>query len=44
MATVKMPHYWWLPNTNPGIGVSNYPVIAVDDSNRPYCGNLYVAI
>jgi hypothetical protein len=44
IATVGMPHYWWLPNTNPGIGVDNYPVIAVDDSDGPYSGNLYVAM
>jgi hypothetical protein len=42
MTTVKMPHYWWLPNTHPGIGVSNFPVIAVDNSNGPHSGNLYV--
>jgi hypothetical protein len=31
-----------LPNTN--IGITNYPVIAVDNSNGPYAGNLYVVM
>jgi hypothetical protein len=44
MATVKMPHYWWLPNTNPNVGVCNYPVIGVDNSSGPHAGNLYVAM
>jgi len=44
MATVKMPHYWWLPNTQPGIGVDNYPVIVADNSSGQYAGNLYVAM
>ena len=43
MATVKMPHYWLLPNTNQ-VRVYNYPVIAVDNSNGPYAGNLYLAM
>jgi hypothetical protein len=44
VATVAMPHYWQLPNTNPGIDVDNYPVIAADTSDGPYAGNLYVAM
>jgi hypothetical protein len=43
MATVKMPHFWQLPNTK-GERVFNYPVIAVDNSDGPYAGNLYVAM
>jgi len=38
-----MPHYWLLPNTNQ-VRVYNYPVIAVDNSNGPYAGNLYLAM
>ena len=44
MATVKMPHDWLLPNTMNGERVYNYPVIAVDNSNGPHSGNLYVAM
>ena len=44
MATVNMPHYWWLPNSSPGVGVDNYPVIAVDNSSGANSGNLYVAM
>jgi hypothetical protein len=40
MATVKMPHYWLLPITYER--VYNYPAIAVDNSDGPYSGNLYV--
>jgi hypothetical protein len=43
MATVKMPHYWELPNTNQE-RVYNYPVIGVDNSNGPHAGNLYVVM
>jgi hypothetical protein len=39
-----MPHYWWLPNANPGVRVYNYPVIGVDNSNGEHAGNLYVAM
>ncbi|HXM61594.1 MAG TPA: sialidase family protein [Terriglobales bacterium] len=42
VATVKMPQYWLLPITYER--VYNYPAIAVDDSNGPYSGNLYVAM
>jgi hypothetical protein len=44
IATVGMPYYWQLPNTNPGIRVYNYPVIAADNSDGPHSGNLYVAM
>jgi Neuraminidase (sialidase) len=44
MATVNMPHYWWLPNTSPNLRVYNYPVIGVDKSDGKYSGNLYVAM
>jgi hypothetical protein len=44
VAAVKLPHYWWLPNTSPGIRVYNYPVIGVDNSNGPHAGNLYVVM
>jgi len=44
IVTVGMPHYWWLPNTNPGIGVDNFPVIGVDNSDGAHAGNLYVAM
>jgi hypothetical protein len=44
IVTVGMPHYWWLPNTNPGIGVDNFPVIGVDNSEGAHAGNLYVAM
>jgi hypothetical protein len=44
MAAVKLPHYWWLPNTSPGIRAYNYPVTAVDNSNGTYSGNLYVGM
>jgi hypothetical protein len=40
IATVKMN--WELPNT--GERVYNYPAIAVDNSNGPYAGNLYVVM
>jgi len=33
-----------LPNSNPAISVSNYPVIGVDNSNGPYGGSLYVVM
>jgi uncharacterized repeat protein (TIGR03803 family) len=42
IATVRVTYESALPNTN-GIGVANYPVIAVDDSDGPYSGNLYIA-
>ena len=42
--TVKMPHYWLLPNTKNGDRVYNYPVITVDRSNGPHSGNLYIAM
>jgi hypothetical protein len=35
---------WMLPNTSPAVRVYNYPVIAVDDSDGPHAGNLYVAM
>jgi hypothetical protein len=44
IATVGMPHYWWLPNSDPGVGVDNYPAIAVDNSDGSHAGNLYVAM
>ena len=43
MATVQMPHYWALPNTNQ-VRVYNYPVIVVDNSDGAYAGSLYVAM
>ena len=43
IATVKMPHYWLLPNTNQ-VRVYNYPVIAVDNSGGAHAGHLYVAM
>ena len=33
-----------LPNTDPGVGVANFPVIGVDNSDGPHSGNLYVAM
>jgi len=42
MATVKMAHYWQLPITNER--VYNYPAVAVDNSDGPYSGNLYIAM
>src|ERR1700722_2390896 len=44
IATVGMPHYWWLPNSDPGVGVDNYPVIAVDNGDGSHAGNLYVTM
>lgn len=43
IATVGMPHYWLLPNTDQE-RVDNYPVIGVDNSNGAHAGNLYVAM
>ena len=43
VATVRMPHYWLLPNTN-NVRVYNYPAIAVDNSDGPYSGNIYVVM
>jgi len=34
----------YLPNTNPKVGVYNYPVIAADKSDGPYSGDLYVTM
>ena len=44
IATVGMPTEWMLPNTNQNVRVYNYPDIAVDNSDGPYAGNLYVAM
>ena len=33
-----------LPNTGPNIRIYDYPVIAVDNSNGPHAGNIYVAM
>ena len=41
IATIKM-HDWQLPITKER--AYNYPAIAVDDSDGPYSGNLYVAM
>ncbi len=44
IAVVGMPHYWQLPNTKYGERVYNYPMIAVDNGNAPYSGNIYIAM
>jgi hypothetical protein len=43
MAIVNLPRDLQLPNTK-GERVYNYPVIAVDNSNGPHSGSLYVAM
>jgi hypothetical protein len=43
IATVNLPLDLQLPNTK-GERVFNYPVIAVDNSDGPHAGNLYVAM
>ena len=42
IATEHATYGLLLPNTK-GVGLANYPVIAVDNSDGPYSGNLYVA-
>ena len=42
VAEVNMPLNWTLPNTD--VRVYNYPAIAVDNSNGPNAGNLYVSM
>ena len=44
IATVGMPYHWGLPHTKYSERVYNYPVIAVDNSNGPNSGNIYVAM